>query len=380
MIPKTFIDDLKARAEVFDVVSRYVELKKTGINYQGLCPFHSEKKPSFTVSPGRRTFHCFGCGAHGDALKFIQEHLGLSFVDSVKELAAQVGVPVPDATPEQGRPARETGERHPPTRTSAPALSMAQALERADAHYRAGLRKSPAAIEFLKARGISGETARAFRVGYAAGSRNLASAFPEYDATVLLDAGLVRQTEDGARHDRFVDAVTFPVRNSAGVVGGFLACPIGPDAGGEWVASRFSPAFRPDRVPFGLFEARQTIQSSGYVVVSDGGCLDVLALFQAGIRNAVSPGIGTLNAEQLSTLLRFTHRVMFLCTSDSDGTYPSAVTYTRLAADTDGEFRIAFLPAQASPSTCLRSNQLATLRDAMAKAKPVARQPSGAAA
>ncbi len=378
MIPKTFIEELKSRAEVLVVVGRYVELKKKGANYQGLCPFHSEKKGSFSVSPPRGTYHCFGCGAHGDPLRFLQEHLGLSFLDAVKELAAQVGMQVPD----EEASSRKEQQRDTPTNAGGqqPCMALADVFARADAHYRAQLRKSDQAVASLKRRGLTGETARAYRVGYAAGPRNLAGVFAQYDAGELLDAGLVAQREDGSRHDVFVDSVTFPVRNHEGAVVGFIACPVTDDDSPPYSLSRPSAAFRPDRVPYGLFEAKEAIQASGYAVVAEGGCLSVLALAQCGIGNAVCAAKDPLSLEHLKTLLQFSKRVMFLCQSNAEGEYQNADAYARLTAQLPGEFRIALLPSQVSPVSCLRSGQVETIREQMTKARPIARQSAASAA
>src|SRR3954471_4028209 len=191
-IPQAFIQDLLARADVVEIVGRSVQLKKAGANFAGLCPFHAEKSPSFTVSPSKQFYHCFGCGAHGDAIRFLVEHNGMSFIDAVKDLAQQVGMTVPDddRTPQQREQAEAQKQRR---------ATLSDVLAKAAAGYRKQLRQSPRAIEYLKGRGLSGEIAAHFGLGYAPdGWRGLASVFPSYDDPLLEESGLVIvQGEEG---------------------------------------------------------------------------------------------------------------------------------------------------------------------------------------
>ena len=181
MIPQDFIDQLLSRVDIVDVVDRYVPLKKAGQNYMACCPFHKEKSPSFTVSPSKQFYHCFGCGAHGSAIGFVMEYQGLPFVDAVKMLAEGIGLPVPEeraANPEASRAAREKK------------LSLEDALEQAARYYKQQLKQAPVAIDYLKGRGLTGEVAARFALGYAPDNRqNLASVFPEYLSPVLAECG-----------------------------------------------------------------------------------------------------------------------------------------------------------------------------------------------
>jgi DNA primase len=185
LIPEGFVQELLARTDIVDVVGRHVQLKKGGANLLGLCPFHGEKSPSFTVSPAKQFYHCFGCGAHGDALRFVMEHQGLGFVDAVQELAQRVGLNVPQS--EQSPQEREQAQRHRERQSS-----LNSVLEQAAAHYRERLKGDERAIGYLRRRGLSGEVARDFGLGYAPGGwRNLASAFARYDDPLLVESGLV---------------------------------------------------------------------------------------------------------------------------------------------------------------------------------------------
>ena len=185
MIPPAFLQDLLSRVDVVDQVGRHVQLKRGGANWSGLCPFHAEKSPSFTVSPSKQFYHCFGCGAHGDAIRFLVEYSGMSFIDAVKELAQQVGMSVPDddRTPQQREQAEAQKQRR---------ATLSDVLAKAADAYRKQLRQSPRAIEYLKGRGLTGEIASRFGLGYATeGWRGLASVFPSYDDPLLEESGLV---------------------------------------------------------------------------------------------------------------------------------------------------------------------------------------------
>jgi len=189
MIPQSFIQDLLSRVDIVEVIDRYVKLKRAGANYTACCPFHSEKSPSFTVSPTKQFYHCFGCGAHGTAVGFLMEYGGMGFVEAVKDLAQGVGMKVPD---EQ----RSDNER----RRAEQGESLHEVLLRAAQYYRNQLKDAPQAIAYLKKRGLSGDIAKRFGIGYAPDEwQNLAAAFTDYDGPMLASAGLVKQKEDGKR-------------------------------------------------------------------------------------------------------------------------------------------------------------------------------------
>ena len=219
MLPQGFIQDLLSRVDVVEVVGRHVELKKAGINYKGLCPFHGEKSPSFIVSPSRQTYHCFGCGVHGDAIRFLTEHHGMSFMDAVRDLAQQVGMTVPerqDSPEERARADAERSQRN----------TVIDVLAKAGEHYRSALKADARAVAYLKQRGLTGAVAARFGLGYSPeGWRTLAGVFPHYDDPLLVESGLVIVSgEDGGeqkRYDRFRDRIMFPIRSVRGEVIGF---------------------------------------------------------------------------------------------------------------------------------------------------------------
>ncbi len=214
-IPQTFIQELLARADVVEIVGRYVQLKKGGANFMGLCPFHGEKSPSFSVSPSKQFYHCFGCGKNGNAIGFLMEHAGMTFVEAVKDLAQQYGMQVPedDASPQDRERAAKQREKQ---------ATLTDVLEKAGEAYRKHLKASPRAVEYLKSRGLSGAIAKQFGLGYAPeGWRSLASVFPSYDDPLLAESGLVMVHEDedsgeSKRHDRCRYRGMFPLRHVKG--------------------------------------------------------------------------------------------------------------------------------------------------------------------
>ena len=280
-IPQSFIQELLARADVVEIVGRYVQLKKGGANYMGLCPFHGEKSPSFSVSPSKQFYHCFGCGKNGNAIGFLMEHAGMNFVEAVKDLAQQYGMQVPeeDASPQDRARAAQQRERQ---------ATLTDVLEKAGAAYRKHLKGSPRAVEYLKGRGVSGEIARQFGLGYAPeGWRSLASVFPDYDDPLLVESGLVIVNEDeDKRYDRFRDRIMFPIRNVKGECIGFGGRVLG-DGTPKYLNSPETPVFSKGRELYGLFEARNALREQGYVLVTEG-YMDVVALAQLGFPNAVA--------------------------------------------------------------------------------------------
>ena len=314
-IPQHFIQELIARADVVEVVGRYVQLKKGGANYMGLCPFHAEKSPSFTVSPSKQFFHCFGCGKNGNAIGFLMEHGGMNFVEAVKDLAHTYGMQVPEeeADPAERQRAAERREQQ---------VTLTEVLEQAATAYKQHLRRSPQAIDYLKGRGLSGEIARRFGLGYAPdGWRSLASVFPDYQAPVLVESGLVIQhSEDGGeekRYDRFRDRIMFPIRNIRGECIGFGGRVMGQGTP-KYLNSPETPVFSKGRELYGLYEARQAIREAGYVLVTEG-YMDVVALAQLGFAHAVATLGTACTTDHVQKLFRVTDSVVFSFDGDAAG-------------------------------------------------------------
>ncbi|GAB3761500.1 hypothetical protein GCM10028796_11800 [Ramlibacter monticola] len=350
-IPQNFIQDLLSRADIVEIVGRHVQLKKGGANYLGLCPFHGEKTPSFTVSPAKQFYHCFGCGKHGNAVGFLMDYASMNFVEAVKDLAGQYGMQVPedDRSPEDRARAAQQREKQ---------QTLADVLEKAGAAYRKHLRASPRAIAYFKGRGVSGEIARQFGLGYAPeGWRTLASVFPQYDDPLLAESGLVIvNEEEDKRYDRFRDRVMFPIRNVKGECIGFGGRVLG-DGTPKYLNSPETPVFSKGRELYGLFEARSAIHEHGFVLVTEG-YMDVVALAQLGFPNAVATLGTACTTDHVQKLFRFTDHVVFSFDGDAagrraarkalDGALPYA-TDTRTV-------KFLFLPAEHDPDSYIREH------------------------
>ena len=372
MIPSGFIQDLLTRVDVVDVVGRHVELKKAGINHKGLCPFHGEKTPSFIVSPSRQTYHCFGCGVHGDALRFLTEFVGMGFVEAVQDLAQQVGMTVPDDE-------RSAEDRQAAAQRRQEATTLTELLARAAAHYRQQLKASPEAVAYLKGRGLTGEVAKQFGIGYSTDSwHGLASAFPAYDDPKLEEAGLVIVHDAGTpqekRYDRFRHRIMFPIRSVQGDVIGFGGRVMD---GGEpkYLNSPETPVFSKGRELYGLYEARTAIRKAGYALVVEG-YMDVVALAQWGLGHAVAT-LGTACTEDhVRRLMRFTDSVVFSFDGDAAGRKAAARALEAClphASDTRS-IRFLFLPTEHDPDSFVREHGASAFEAAVQQAVPLSRQ------
>jgi DNA primase len=348
-IPQSFIQELLARADVVEIVGRYVQLKKGGANFMGLCPFHAEKSPSFTVSPSKQFYHCFGCGKNGNAIGFLMDHAGMNFVEAVKDLAGQYGMQVPedDASPQDRARAAEQREKQ---------ATLNDVLEKAGEAYRKHLKSSPRAVDYLKGRGLSGEIAKHFGLGYAPeGWRSLASVFPEYDDPLLAESGLVIVNDDeDKRYDRFRDRIMFPIRNVKGECIGFGGRVLG-EGTPKYLNSPETPVFSKGRELYGLFEARHALREQGYVLVTEG-YMDVVALAQLGFPNAVATLGTACTPDHVQKLFRFTDSVVFSFDGDDagrraarkalDGALPYATDVRSV--------KFLFLPKEHDPDSYIR--------------------------
>ena len=348
MIPDSFKQDLLNRVDVVDVVSRHVQLKKTGANFQGLCPFHSEKTPSFTVSPSKQFYHCFGCGAHGNAIGFLMAYASLGYVDAVKELAQSAGLQVPDERPRSPQEAARK-EREP---------DLYAVMEKAMAFYRAQLKASPRAVEYLKGRGLTGEIAARFRIGYAPdGWQGLKEAFPEYEDQTLVELGLVIQgEEENKRYDRFRDRIMFPIFSARGFVIGFGGRVIG-DGEPKYLNSPETPLFEKGHEVYGLVQARDAIRAAGRVLVVEG-YMDVVALAQFDVGYAVAT-LGTATTPvHVSKLLRLADEIVFSFDGDAAGRKAAwrALEVSLPLAQDHKPLRFLFLPDGEDPDTFIRQH------------------------
>ena len=364
MIPQQFIDDLLRRVDVVEVVGQYVQLKRAGANYSGLCPFHTEKSPSFSVSPSKQFYHCFGCGAHGTALGFLIEHLGLPFPQAVEDLARRVGLEVPqEVNPiDPAVKKKETDYR----------ARLRDHLLEAAKFYQRRLKDSPQAIEYLKNRGVSGEIAARYHLGYSpSGWQPLQSVYGDYASKDLVDAGLVIEGDAGKRYDRFRDRIMFPILSNRGEVLGFGARTLGNDEP-KYLNSPETPVFSKGYELYGVFEARPLIRESGQVWVVEG-YMDVVALAQHGLGHAVATlGTATTPAH-LQQLLRLSDHVVFMFDGDKAGRRAAArALETALAfASEKNRLDFVFLPEEHDPDSFVREHGADALRDWVAKAKPL---------
>ncbi len=360
MIPDSFKQDLLNRVDIVDVISPRVPLKKSGANWVGLCPFHGERSPSFTVSQPKQFYHCFGCGAHGNAIGFLIEYSGLGYVEALRELADGVGMKLPELRPDAGRRKAPEGP------------DLYEFLERAAGYYREQLKGSTRAIEYLKGRGLTGRTAARYGIGYApAGWQNLAAAFAQYEDKALVDCGLVIENE-GKRYDRFRDRVMFPILNQRGTVVGFGGRVFEGDSGPKYMNSPETPVFEKGRELYGLSQAREAIRKANRVVVVEG-YMDTVMLAQYGVENAVATlGTATTPAH-VQKLLRQADEVVFCFDGDAAGrraAWHALEVSLELLSDRKA-IRFLFLPAEHDPDSYLRAFGREAFEADVARAQPL---------
>ncbi|AOE83052.1 DNA primase [Pseudomonas sp. TCU-HL1] len=350
LIPQGFIDDLLNRTDIVEVVGARVQLKKAGKNYTARCPFHNEKTPSFSVSPDKQFYYCFGCGAGGNALGFVMDHDHLDFPQAVEELAKRAGMDVP----------REEGGRgnRPRQPTDSPLYPL---LTAASDYYRHALKQHPtrkAAIEYLKGRGLTGEIARDFALGFAPpGWDNLLKhmAGDSLQQKHMIDAGLlIENAETGKRYDRFRDRVMFPIRDSRGRIIAFGGRVLGDDKP-KYLNSPETPVFHKGQELYGLFEARKHNRNLDEIMVVEG-YMDVIALAQQGLRNAVAT-LGTATSEEhIRRLFRLVPNILFCFDGDQAGRKAAwrALEATLPDLEDGRRARFLFLPEGEDPDSLVR--------------------------
>lgn len=304
-IPQSFIDEIISRADIVELIGRRVALKRSGANYKGLCPFHDEKTPSFTVSPSKGFYHCFGCGAHGTAIGFLIDHDSMSFPEAVEALAEMLGLPLPAVEDDSSR----SGTRE-----------LLDLLREADQIYRAALRESQSAIDYLKQRGIDGTTAGKFGIGYAPDAWDTVHKALGTDAehvAKLLQAGLLRKNDQGRHYDYFRNRIMFPIRNARGQVIGFGGRVI--DHGEpKYLNSPETPVFLKGQSLYGIYEAREFKGRPSQLIVVEG-YLDVASLAQHGIGPALATLGTATTSEHIRRLTRMAERIVFCFDGDAAG-------------------------------------------------------------
>lgn len=347
-IPQQFIDDLLSRLDVVDIVDSRVKLKKTGKNYSACCPFHNEKSPSFTVSPDKQFYYCFGCGATGSAIKFVMEFDGLSFPDTVEKLAQQAGMEVP----------REQVSFE--ARQEIQHLPLFEKMQQSQNYLEQMLRQHEQrtrAVDYLKQRGLSGQAAKFFGIGFAPpgwDSLNQALNHSTEDQQQLIACGMLIEKEDGRVYDRFRDRIMFPIRDVRGRCIAFGGRVFG-DEKPKYLNSPETPIFQKNRELYGLYEARKIRQKLTRFIIVEG-YMDVVALAEHGIHYAVAT-LGTATSEHhLRRLFKMVPEVIFCFDGDKAGRQAaSRAMETVLPVLQDGvQARFLFLPDGEDPDTLVR--------------------------
>lgn len=367
MIPNSFIQELLYRTDIAEVVGRYVQLKKAGANLSGLCPFHREKSPSFSVSPAKQFYHCFGCGAHGSAISFLMDHLGLTFPEAVEQLAAQQGLDVPRE--QVSEDAQQAKSHH---------LTLVERMNMAQSFYEQSLRRYPEAVEYLKGRGLTGQVAKRFGLGFSPpGFQGLATVFADYEsAPELPECGLVidadaEEGRKGRRYDRFRERIMFPIRNVRGDIIGFGGRVLGKGEP-KYLNSPETPLFSKGNELYGLFEARSAIRARSYVFVTEG-YMDVVALAQWGFENAVATLGTAVTPSHVQRLFRHTDRVVYSFDGDNAGRKAAwrALEASLSYATETRRIEFLFLPAEHDPDSFIREMGAEAFETAVSGAQPL---------
>lgn len=364
-IPRVFINDLLARTDIVELIDARVKLKKQGKNYHACCPFHNEKTPSFTVNGEKQFYHCFGCGAHGNAIDFLMNYDRLEFVESIEELATSHGLDVPY---EAGNGPSQM-ERHQ-------RQSLYQLMENLNGFYQQSLQQSSAqsARDYLQHRGLSADIINHFSIGYApAGWDNVLKRFgkqPE-DRESLMEAGMLVSNDKGRVYDRFRERVMFPIRDKRGRVIGFGGRVLGNDMP-KYLNSPETPVFHKGRQLYGLYEALKNHPEPKRLLVVEG-YMDVVALAQYGVDYAVASLGTSTTAEHIQLLFRSTDNV--ICCYDGDRAGREAAwraLETALPYMNDGrQLRFMFLPDGEDPDTLVRKEGKAAFEARMEQAMPL---------
>ena len=353
-IPREFIDDLLDRADLAEIIGERVKLTRAGREYKGLCPFHQEKTPSFTVSPAKGFFHCFGCSAHGSALSFLMQHDRLDFPAAVEALADRYGLEVP-----RTGPSRPSGK------------GLYELLEAAARHYIEHLKDHSAAKEYLQGRGLTGEIARDFALGYSPKGSGLLARFGQTDENrgLLVDAGLALRNDSGDFYDRFRDRIMFPIRDRRGRVTGFGGRAMG-DAQPKYMNSPETPVFRKGSELYGLYEMPRRKISQCILVE---GYMDVIGLAQHEVEGAVAPLGTAVTPRQLTRLFGVAPSVVFCFDGDAAGRRAAERAMERTLPEMRAgrQLGFAFLPEGEDPDSFVHSRGAPAFRETLEQATPM---------
>ncbi len=339
-IPRNFIDDLLNRVDIVEVIDSRLPLKKKGREFWACCPFHGEKTPSFSVSPSKQFYHCFGCQKSGNAVGFLMDYDHMEFVEAIESLASSLGMEVPY---EQGsapaKPAQQTLE------------PMFQLMQQCSDFYQAQLKGSGEAIEYLKNRGIGGRTAKAFGIGYAPpGWSNLRG-----DEKLLVDSGMSIKKDDGKQYDRFRHRLMFPIRDRRGRCIAFGGRVIDPGDNPKYLNSPESPLFHKSDEIYGLYELKQAVANIERIYITEG-YMDVIALYESGIKTAIATLGTAINSYQIESLFRVCKNLVFCFDGDRAGKSAAwKALESCLKSLSEGRTaRFMFMPEEHDPDTYIK--------------------------
>ena len=370
MIPQSFIQGLLNRVDIVDVIERHVPLKKAGANYIACCPFHGEKTPSFTVSPTKQFYHCFGCGAHGSAVGFMMEYIGMDFVEAINDLASRVGMQVPVQENKENYGASGFKGSGEDKETSS--QNLFEVMSIITRFYRDQLKSSERGINYLKKRGLTGETAARFGIGYSpAGWQNLAEIFPDYESPLLVKTGMVNENDEKKRYDRFRDRIMFPILNLKGKIVGFGGRVIEKNEP-KYLNSPETPLFEKGQELYNLFAARKAIRDAGKVLVVEG-YMDVVVLSQYGIEYAVATLGTATTSRHVQKLLRHTDNIIFCFDGDDAGRKAAwRALENSLAQFVDGKnIGFLFLPDGEDPDSYVQKYKKDSFEKLISQASPL---------
>ncbi|MFT5219688.1 MAG: DNA primase [Gammaproteobacteria bacterium] len=335
-IPRSFIDDLLNRVDIVEVIDVRVPLKKKGREYWACCPFHGEKSPSFSVSPGKQFYHCFGCQKSGNALGFLMDYDHMEFIEAIESLAQSMGIEVPY---EQGSA---------PPQASRGSDSMYDVMEQSSSFFQQQLKQHPVAIEYLKNRGISGAIAKEFGIGYAPpGWNNLKG-----DEKLLIDTGMLVARDNGGHYDRFRHRLMFPIRDRRGRTIAFGGRVIDPEDNPKYLNSPESPLFHKSEEIYGLFELKKAVTNIDLIYITEG-YMDVVALSEHGVKTAVATLGTAINNQQIEKLFRACKNLVFCFDGDAAGKKAAWRSLEQsLASLKEGRLaRFLFLPEGQDPDS-----------------------------
>ncbi|HMQ01453.1 MAG TPA: DNA primase [Candidatus Doudnabacteria bacterium] len=339
------IQDIKDKLDIGDVIGRYVQLKKSGANLKGLCPFHSEKTGSFMVSPQKQIWHCFGCGEGGDVIGFLKRYENLEFREALEMAAELAGVELPQY------------------RSSGPAKSEVEELVRINeftaSFFQKALTSSPVAQKYLQERELSPQTIERWRIGFAPDSFDaLSSALKAKNVSLeqAVKAGVLAKSENGKVFDRFRGRITFPIFDARGQVVAFTArtLPGAPDNQAKYVNSQETPLYNKSKIVFGLNFAKDAFRELGQAVIVEGQ-MDVISAHQSGFKNTVATSGTALTEDQLKILKRFVNTIVFAFDNDEAGRR-ALLRAAHLALKLDLEFRVVNLESAKDPDEVIRKH------------------------